>query len=73
MFLSYAYNLILTLSETGWTVESVEKLPAGSQPQISPEELLKCEKIIQADREVQRLAKEVGEWWTRFRKPVRRI
>ena len=28
---------------------------------ISSEEIEDCEKIIQADREVQRLAKEVGE------------
>lgn len=42
-------------------MEFVEKLPAGSHPQISPEELADCEKIIQADPEVQRLAKEVGE------------
>ena len=43
-----------------WTVESVEKLPAGLQPQISPQELQECERIIRADPEVQRLAKEVG-------------
>jgi primary-amine oxidase len=53
--------LVLTLGENGWTVESAEKLPAGLQPQISPEELLECEDIIKADPEVQRLAKEVGE------------
>ena len=44
-------------------MESAEKLPAGTQPQISLEEILDCEKIIQADHEVQRLAKEVGKWW----------
>lgn len=55
-----AYNSVLTLGERGWVVESVEKLPDGSQPQLSPEELLDCESIIKADPEIQRLAKEVG-------------
>ena len=47
-------------------MESVEKLPAGTQPQLSPGELLECEKIVIADPEVQRLAKEVGESWPGF-------
>ena len=62
MFLSRAYNLILTLSGTGWNVDSVKKLPVGTQPQISLEEIYDCETIVKADPEVQRLAKEVGEW-----------
>lgn len=57
---SHSYNVILALKED-WTVESIDKLPEGVQPQISVEELLLCEDIIRADERVIKLAKEVGE------------
>lgn len=44
-----------------WNVESIVKLPEGTQPQISPEELLACEDIVKKDPGVQALAKQVGE------------
>ncbi|EED79256.1 predicted protein, partial [Postia placenta Mad-698-R] len=44
-----------------WEVETLEKLPEGVQPQISVEELLLCEKIIREDKQVQKLAADVGE------------
>ncbi|KAJ3531319.1 hypothetical protein NM688_g7592 [Phlebia brevispora] len=55
-----AYNVILALKEGDWTVETLEKLPEGVQPQISVEELLLCEDIIRADERVIKLAKAVG-------------
>lgn len=42
-------------------METLEKLPEGVQPQISVEELLLCEKIIREDKQVQKLAADVGE------------
>jgi hypothetical protein len=36
------------------------KLPEGSQPQISPGELMACEEIVRNDPRVRELAKEVG-------------
>ncbi|KAH9984351.1 copper amine oxidase [Russula vinacea] len=48
-----AYNAIVSLM-------SLLKLPGGSQPQISPGELLACEDIVKNDAQVQALAKEVG-------------
>ena len=44
-----------------WSVESIAKLPEGTQPQISPEELLECEDIVKKDPGVQALAKQVGK------------
>ncbi|THH12177.1 hypothetical protein EW146_g7798 [Bondarzewia mesenterica] len=57
-----AYNAIVALdSSTGnWAVETLDKLPEGTQPQLSPGELLACEEIIKADEGVRKLAKEVG-------------
>ncbi len=57
----HAYNTIVALHGQDWTVESVQKLPEGVQPQISVEELLLCEEIIRADERVVKLAAEVGE------------
>ena len=55
-----AYNVVLALKED-WTVETIDKLPEGVQPQISVEELLICEDVIRADERVIKLAKEVGK------------
>ncbi|SJL13514.1 related to peroxisomal amine oxidase (copper-containing) [Armillaria ostoyae] len=55
-----AYNVILALDGGKWSVESLEKLPEGTQPQISVQELVACEKIVKSDARVQQLAKEVG-------------
>ena len=44
-----------------WSVESIVKLPEGTQPQISPEELHECEDIVKKDPGVQALAKQVGK------------
>jgi primary-amine oxidase len=56
----FAYNVILAFKDSKWIVDVVEKLPEGTQPQITVEELLECEKIVRGDETVQRLAKEVG-------------
>lgn len=61
-----AYNAILSLqSEAKWSVDTIEQLPEGVQPQISVEELIACEKIVKADKKVQELAKEVGRCFGR--------
>lgn len=56
----HAYNTVLALKDGQWEVETLEKLPEGVQPQISVEELLLCEKIIREDKQVQKLAADVG-------------
>ena len=60
---SDVYNTIVALDSTEgtWSVESIVKLPEGTQPQISPEELLQCEDIVKNDPGVQALAKQVGK------------
>ncbi|KAE9395556.1 peroxisomal copper amine oxidase [Gymnopus androsaceus JB14] len=56
-----AYNVILSLHAEGkWSVDTIEQLPEGVQPQISVEELIACEKVVKADKKIQELAKEVG-------------
>ncbi|CCM06334.1 uncharacterized protein FIBRA_08587 [Fibroporia radiculosa] len=55
-----AYNAVVALTDGQWDVEALEKLPEGVQPQISVEELLLCEKIVREDKEVQKLAADVG-------------
>jgi primary-amine oxidase len=42
-------------------VDALDKLPEGTQPQITLEELISCEKIVKNDARVQRLAQDVGE------------
>jgi hypothetical protein len=56
-----AYNVILTLDGLQWSVNSFEKLPEGTQPQITPEELIEAELIIRADPQIIKLAADVGE------------
>jgi hypothetical protein len=60
---SDAYNAIVTLDGAKgiWSVESLLKLPEGTQPQNSLGELLECEDIIKNDARVRALAKEVGK------------
>jgi primary-amine oxidase len=59
---SDAYNTCVVFNsvEGTWNVESLLKLPEGTQPQISPDELLLCEEVVRNDPRVQKLAKEVG-------------
>lgn len=52
--------MIVCLNDGKWLVENVYKLPEGTQPQISVEELAKAEEIVKADARVHALAKEVG-------------
>ncbi|KAI0065136.1 hypothetical protein BV25DRAFT_1880805 [Artomyces pyxidatus] len=57
-----AYNAIVSLDAAAgkWSVETIAKLPEGTQPQLSPGELLACEEIVKADPRVQKFAKDVG-------------
>ncbi|KAF5383968.1 hypothetical protein D9757_006915 [Collybiopsis confluens] len=56
-----AYNAVLSLQSEGkWSVDTFEKLAEGVQPQISVEELIKCEQIVKSNKTVQELAKAVG-------------
>ncbi|KAI0044568.1 hypothetical protein FA95DRAFT_1562098 [Auriscalpium vulgare] len=57
-----AYNAFVALeANTGtWSVEKIDKLPEGTQPQLSPGELLACEEIVKNDPGVQQAAKAVG-------------
>ncbi|KAG7090033.1 hypothetical protein E1B28_011653 [Marasmius oreades] len=55
-----AYNVIAALKGDKWQVETFEPLPEGSQPQISPEELIEAEVIVRENKRVQELAKAVG-------------
>ncbi|KAF9266379.1 peroxisomal copper amine oxidase [Marasmius fiardii PR-910] len=54
------YNTILVLKGDKWQVETFEQLPEGSQPQISPEELIEAENIVRENPRVQELARAVG-------------
>jgi primary-amine oxidase len=65
---SDAYNTTLTFSpalaakaSSQWTVDSLKKLPTGTQPQISVEELVAAEMSVRADETVRKLCAEVGE------------
>lgn len=42
-------------------MDTLDQLPAGSQPQISVEELVAAEQIVKSDPQVQKYAKDVGE------------
>ncbi|KAF7978004.1 hypothetical protein HWV62_1859 [Athelia sp. TMB] len=55
-----SYNIIVAFKDGKWQVETLDKLPEGTEPQISVEELTQCEEIIKADPQVQKLAKAVG-------------
>ncbi|KAJ7504131.1 copper amine oxidase [Mycena galericulata] len=55
-----SYNVILSLQDPGWTVDSFDLLEEGLQPQISVEELVNCERVVRDDPLIQQLAKDVG-------------
>jgi len=55
-----AYNAVIAFKDPKWTIETFEKLPEGTQPQISVQELIRCEEIVKKDPTVQKLAKDVG-------------
>ncbi|KAJ7625545.1 copper amine oxidase [Roridomyces roridus] len=55
-----AYNVFVSLKESGWTVDTFDLLEDGLQPQISVEELIHCETVVRQDPRVQELAKAVG-------------
>lgn len=57
---SDAYNVILAVKDKKWTVEAYHKLPEGTQPQISVEELALAEEVVKKDAKVQALVKEIG-------------
>ncbi|KAN0100146.1 Copper amine oxidase, enzyme domain containing protein [Tylopilus felleus] len=54
------YNAILAFKDGEWEVESLDQIPEGSEPQITPEELTMCEVVVRNDPKVQALAKQVG-------------
>lgn len=54
------YNAIVVLQDDEWKVELIEPIPEGTKPQITIEELIRCEEVIKNDARVQALAKEVG-------------
>lgn len=43
-------------------MDTLDKLPEGTQPQISPGELIECEEVIRADPGVRKLAADVGNY-----------
>lgn len=45
-----------------WSLETIKKLPEGTQPQLSPGELLAAEEVIKKDETVRKLAKDVGTY-----------
>lgn len=55
-----AYNVTVAFEGTEWVVDTLEKLPEGTQPQISVEELVAAELAVREDKKVRALAKEVG-------------
>ena len=46
--------------EGAWTLDKLDLLPEGVQPQITIDELIACENTVRNDPTVQKLAKEVG-------------
>ncbi|KAF8518115.1 copper amine oxidase [Hysterangium stoloniferum] len=55
-----AYDAVVALRGGDWTVETLIKLPEGTQPQISISELAAAEQVVRKDPEVKRLAAEIG-------------
>jgi len=53
---------VIAFKDPKWTIETFEKLPEGTQPQISVQELIRCEEIVKKDPTVQKLAKDVGSF-----------
>ncbi|KAF8150485.1 peroxisomal copper amine oxidase [Mycena galopus ATCC 62051] len=57
---SRSYNVILSLQEEGWKIDTFDLLEEGLQPQISIEELVNIEEVVRNDPLVQQLAKDIG-------------
>ncbi|KAM6498832.1 peroxisomal copper amine oxidase [Amanita muscaria] len=55
-----AFHAVVSFKNGAWALDKINQLPEGVQPQITPEELIKCEEVVRADPTVQKLAKEVG-------------
>ncbi|EJD00280.1 peroxisomal copper amine oxidase [Fomitiporia mediterranea MF3/22] len=55
-----AYNVTLGLKDGKWIVDTLTKLPKGTQPQISVEELAMAEDVVKKDARVIALVKELG-------------
>jgi primary-amine oxidase len=62
--LSYSWIIHLTRTDDTWVVDSSEKLPEGTMPQLSVYELIEAEQIVRNDERVQKLAADVGEYNT---------
>jgi hypothetical protein len=56
-----SYNVVLSLKGSKWVVDTLEKLPEGTEPQISVEELVHAEVVVRKDERVRKYAKDVGE------------
>ncbi|KAF8633538.1 hypothetical protein AX15_001342 [Amanita polypyramis BW_CC] len=56
----HIYHAVLSATEGSWTLDNLETLPDGVQPQITVAELIACEEIVRGDETVQKLAGEVG-------------
>lgn len=64
---SRGYNATLILNPNGeWEMESLTLLPEEFHPQISPEELIECEEVVKNNPQIQKLAKDVGEYPSRI-------
>lgn len=59
---------MIAFKDSKWEVETLDKLPEGTEPQISVEELTECEVIVKRDPTVQKLAKEVGQCYEVIRR-----
>lgn len=51
---------MLAFRDGEWVTETLTKLPEGTQPQISVDELLAAETTVRNDPRVQKLAAEQG-------------
>ena len=52
--------MAVSLKSSQWGIDTIEKLPEGTQPHISVEELIQAEVAVRADKRIRALAKEVG-------------
>lgn len=55
-----SYELLTTLAADGVSIDSVEKLPEGTQPSLTIEELCLAEEKCRADPRVVKVAAEVN-------------
>lgn len=58
--ISDAYDAVVAFIDGSWVTETLTKLPEGTQPQISVDELLAAETTVRNDPRVQKLAAEQG-------------